>query len=359
MSEPNIETEESVSSKRDRSIVKAMPYIALACTVAGLIFAAFGWFGIDAMLLRFTIPYMIGFAALGAYSFRFRDASRLGRPVTTLIVLTVPLIAFFILWGATRDGMMPGIMEVLEKYMLTPVSEAVTILVVVYGITALFMLVSHGVLSTVVAYFRKFTARIFLSIEKIRNDGTDSRSRRFCKAMYDIPDIIDIMSVELEPVDHCRRFPKKMFTSIASSIFALGLLISSYIFLNPIFADAMTLEEAVLVTVIITFFVPVFVIPWHITKDVGAKVKSQARDYYLWKGLRKRLFEAFFTFTLLLSMFVIYVYFGYDLERTLLTYAGYVAITASLSLIYAFVYMNYYHKGFREGIIKSFADEKK
>jgi hypothetical protein len=139
----------------------------------------------------------------------------------------------------------------------------------------------------------------------------------------------------------------------------LGLAVSSYIFLNPIFEMTMTLEEAIIVTSLITFFIPVLVVPWLITRDIGAKVKSQARDYYLWKGMKSRLYAGAFAFMMFFSLFAISMYFGYDIVRATYTYVGYVAITVYLSLIYAFIYTNYYHKGFREGIIKNFNEAKK
>jgi hypothetical protein len=177
--------------------------------------------------------------------------------------------------------------------------------------------------------------------------------------VYGIPDIIDVQRIELEPIPNNNKFPTKMFFSLAFSIFALGLSISSYIFLNPIFQSALTLEETVIIAVIVAFFVPVLIIPWFITRETGAKVKSQARDYYLWKGMKRRLYQGFFAIVVLLSMLTISLYLGYDIIRTSYTYAGYVLITAFLSLIYAFIYANHYHKGFKEGIVKEFGEAKR
>jgi len=277
--------------------------------------------------------------------------------VIIFVFVVVPLAASLILVLFT-SYVMPEIMDIFADWMISKTDKAVTIFAVVYSLSVLMTFTGHGVISTVVAYFRKYTARIYLSIEKIKNDGTDSGRNKISRWVYDIPDIIDIERIELEPVRDDGRFPVKMFASMAFSIFALGLCVSSYIFVNPIFQSTLTLGETVIMGVILTFFIPVLVIPWFITMDVGAKIKSQAKDYYLWKGMRRRLYQGFFSFALLSSMFVISMYLGYDLERTLLTYAGYVAITAFLSLLYAFIYADYYHKGFKKGIIDQFEEMK-
>ena len=344
--------------RKDRVIMKAVPYIAAASFITGVLLALFtNATEIGAILLRFCAPFVLGFALLGVYSFIKRDEGTVSVPVIVSIFVLVPLIASFILILFT-SYVMPEIMDIFADLMISKTDKAITILIVVYSLSVLMTFTGHGVISTVVAYFREYTARIYLSIEKIKNDGTDSGRSKISKWVYDIPDIIDIERIELEPVRDNEGFPVKMFASMAFSIFALGLCVSSYIFVNPIFQTALTLDEAVIMGVILTFFIPVLVIPWFITMDVGAKIKSQAKDYYLWKGMRRRLYQGFFSFALLSSMFVISVYLGYDLERTLLTYAGYVAITAFLSLLYAFIYADYYHSGFKKGIIDKFNDLK-
>jgi len=340
---------------KDHIIMRAVPYIVLASVASGLLLALLTVSDIGMAILRFCAPFVFGFALLGVYSFIKRDRGAIGGGKVAVIFILVPFIAASILTLFT-SYVMPDIMDVFVNWMISGADDAVTIFVIVYLLMALMTFTGHGVISTVVAYFRKYTARIYLSIEKIKNDGTDTGRNRISKWVYDIPDIIDIERVELEPVLDDRGFRLKMFSSMAFSIFILGLCISSYIFMNPIFQSTLTLGETVVMGVILTFFIPVLVIPWFITMDLGAKIKSQAKDYYLWKGMKRRLYQGLFSFAMISSLFVISMYLGYDLERTLLTYAGYVAITAFLSLLYAFIYTNYYYSEFKEGIIEKFDD---
>jgi hypothetical protein len=346
------------SLEKDRKIIRAIPYVVLISTALGVIIALLGPHNFGSALLRFCSAFVIGFAALGAYSFRYCDKGLLDRRLAAALWIVAPAVVSIVLIQFTSH-VMDDITHFFSRFVPSGTSVNISIFVGVYLLTAVMMFVSHGVISTVVAYFRKYTARIYLSIEKIKNDGTDKGRDRVTRWVYCIPEIIDIERIELEPAPDDGRFPTRMFSSLALSIFILGLSVSSYVFLNPIFERALSLEEAVIVTVILTFFMPVLIIPWFITKDTGAKIKSQARDYYLWKGMRKRLFEGFFAFMMLLSLFAISMYLGYDLVRASFTYAGYVTIAAFLSLLYAFVYSNYYYKGFKEGIIENFNDAKR
>jgi len=346
-------------AKKDRIITKAVPYISLAAFFAGLVLVFLAHGGeMGSLLLRFCSPFVVGFALLGAYAFVYRDRGAIDEIFTLIMILIVIPMLITVALIAVTSYIMPEIIDYFIKMTGSWADKKVAVSISIYSLTVLMMFMSHGVIATVVAYFRKYTARIYKSMEKIKNDAADTPRSKMSRWVYDIPNIIDIRHVELEPIEDTGRFPIRMFTSMAFSIFVLGLSISSYIFLNPIFQSALTLDETVMITAILTFFIPVLIIPWFITKDTGAKIKSQARDYYLWKGLKRRLYQGFFTIMVFLSLLAISVYLGYDLVRTSYTYAGYVLITAYFSLLYAFIYANYYHKGFREGIIREFDKTK-
>jgi hypothetical protein len=346
------------SARKDRNIVRAVPFVALISAIAGLILVLTGPKDLGSILIRFCAPFMFGFAALGFYSLTARDKGLLDGRITVMIFILTPLL-FSVSVTLVAENMMPEILNILNRVAGADVHETVMIFISVYAITLLMSLTSHGVISTVVAYFRSYTTRIYLSIEKIKNDDSDTTRNKISRWVYQIPEIIDIERIEFDPVPGDGKFPRKVFVSLTLSIFVLGLSISSYIFLNPIFAGTLSLDEAVIVTMILTFFVPVLVIPWSITRDTGAKIKSQAKDYYLWKGMKKRIYGGFFTFMVFLTMFAVCVYLGYDLERMFYTYLGYIIITAFTSLLYAFVYADYYYTGFKEGIIEDFNEAKK
>ncbi|MCL2786867.1 MAG: hypothetical protein FWD81_06605 [Methanomassiliicoccaceae archaeon] len=346
------------SLRKDHTIIRVVPYVIAVSALLALILAALSPRELGMILLRFCTPFAFGFGVLGVYAFVHRDESLLDRRKSVAALLLMPLIASAVLIFFTTY-IMPDLLDFLNRFMFTDADPAVTVFISVYLFTLMMMFTSHGVISTVVAYFRRYTAKIYLSIENIGKSGADTRRNRISRWVYDIPDIIDIERIEMDPPSDDEDFPMRTFTTLALSIFLLGLAVSSYIFLNPIFERTLSLEEAILVTVILTFFIPVLVMPWLITRDTGAKIKSQARDHYLWKGMKRRLYAGAFAFMMFFSLFAISVYMGYDIVRASYTYAGYVAITGYLSLLFAFIYSNYYHKGFKDGIIRNFNESKK
>lgn len=351
-------TENCGNAKKDHNIVRIVPYIAVISAIIGLLISFMGPRELGSILVRFCAPFVFGFAALGVYSFVRKDRGLMNIRTTIPIFIIVPFIISIVIILAI-DNLIPELINSLNKLIGTDSQESVIVFVSVYLVTLLMTFTAHGVISTVVAYFRSYTTRIYLSIEKIKNNSEDTNRNKISRWVYQIPEIIDIERIEFDPLPNDGRFPAKVFASLAISIFVLGLSISSYIFLNPIFVGALSLDEAVIVTMILTFFVPVLVIPWSITRDTGAKIKSQANDYYLWKGMKKRIYSGFFTFMIFLTMFGVCVYLGYDLQKMLFTYLGYIIITAFTSLVYAFVYCNHYYNGFRDGIIEDFNEAKR
>jgi len=216
---------------------------------------------------------------------------------------------------------------------------------------------SHGVISVIVAYFRKYIARVYKSMKRLKNDGTDNNVGKFTLWMYKIPKIIDIYSVELEPVDYDEKLRINLLTSVSLNIFALGIVLCSYLFLNPIFIDQMTFTEMIVIAMLLSVFIPVLVIPWHITKDTGAKIKSQARDYCLWTGMKKTLYRSFFTIAILVFLVAMLAFTGNDYERVILTYAGYIVFMGFMSFLFTFIYINNYHKGLIEGITDRYKEQ--
>jgi hypothetical protein len=132
-------------------------------------------------------------------------------------------------------------------------------------------------------------------------------------------------------------------------------VICSYFFINPLFLQIIPFEEMLLIGTLLSLFISPLVIPWSIVKSIGAKVKSSApRDFYLWKGMRGRLYQGFFAIAFFMMLLTLSVYMGMDFSRIVTTYLGYVAFMGIISLITSFVYVNTYYKGFKNGIIKSY-----
>ncbi|MGE4275122.1 MAG: hypothetical protein AB7E27_03545 [Candidatus Methanomethylophilaceae archaeon] len=215
-----------------------------------------------------------------------------------------------------------------------------------------------GVIGVIVAYFRHYMVRILHSLEHVRNDGNDEWRMKGNIWVFDIPAVIDIKGVELEPAYSHGGFPQDSFRSMVEAMLVFSIILVSYIFLNPFFLLEMEAWEMMIIGMIITFFVPVFIIPWSITKDLGAKIVSQAKDYYIWKGMKKRLYQGFMALGVVFLLVGLVFYLVDDLSLVAFIYMGYFIFTVCLSLIYSFIYFNYFQRNFRDDIVQTFRERE-
>lgn len=343
-------------TRRDLRIIRVLPYLVLSCISAGLLNIAFRvqdkTFG--SVLLGMCEPFVGGFMLLGVYSLVHAAKGTVRSPVPSIIFAVGPIIvaAFSFFLGLTV------IPDVFGSDLFRRTDDLFADILLcsgkLYVIMVLSIFVVYGVVSVVSSYFRQYIHRVYRFVGRLRNDGTDERRGRFTLRLFDVPEIIDIRGVELEHADRGRAFPMEDFVSMTVSIFTLGLTVCSYIFLNPMFMKEMTIYETMMIGIIISFFVPVLVMPWYIIRETGAKVKSQARDLYLWKGMRKRLYQSFSAFMLILFLILLTLYLGADVLRVTYTYIGYTAFMVFLSMTYSYVFFNNYNIGVKETILRKF-----
>lgn len=342
----------------DNRIVRIFPYLVVVCLITTLLYFVFsGGSTFTDFLITMCTAFGIGFICLGILSAARCDRSIFNPKICTLILILMPIILGFVLYYFgyyIYPNLLTSRLFVVTDNQL---HDVMVLIMRLYILMVIAIFASHGVISVIVAYFRKYIARVYGSMEKLKNDGTDKNVGKFTLWMYKIPKIIDIHSVELEPVDYNDKLRINLLISASLNIFTLGLILCSYLFLNPIFINQMTFTEMIVIAMLLSVFIPVLVIPWYITKDTGAKVKSQARDYYLWIGMKKTLYRGFFTIAILVFLVAMLAFTGNDYERVILTYAGYIVFMGFMSFLFTFIYVNNYHKGLIDGIVNRYKEQ--
>ena len=343
--------EETKHDKLDKLIVKVFPPFVIICAI----FAVF----LIIYLKNYTFPgvifglclgFVLGFTVLGAACMILSDRGVISGKYVVPAVVILPALAAVLLY---LGGSHIGFNEFIVKYfdIIGKNMDLVSILIGVYSITLMVFFVAYGVVSVIVGYFRSYFYRVLRSLES----PSETRKNRIPEWLFQIPDIIDVRSVELDPDIDDDKFNTRLFLNIAFSLFLLGVVICSYIFINPLFLQVLPFEEMFLIGMLLSLFISPLVIPWSIVKSIGAKVTSDApRDFYLWKGMRGRLYQGFFAITFFMMLLTLSVYLGMDFSRIAVTYLGYVAFMGVLSIITSFVYVNTYYIGFKNGIIKSY-----
>ena len=347
--------EETKHDKLDKFIVKVFPPFAATCTIFALFLIFYMRdYSFTGAVFGVCLGFALGFIILGVVCVILSDRGVITRKYVVPVVIIVPMLIAVVLYYA---GTNTGVSDFIVKYfdVFGKNMDMISLLVGVYSIALMVLLVAYAVVSVIVSYFRSYFYRVLRSLE----NPSETKRSRITNWLFQIPDIIDVRSVELEPDTEDNRFNLELFVNIAFSLFLLGIVICSYLFINPLFLEIMSFEEMLLIGMLMSLFISPLVIPWSIVKSVGAKITSDApRDFYLWKGMRGRLYQGFFTITFFMMLLTLSVYLGMDFSRILMTYLGYVSFIGVISVVTSFVYVNTYYKGFKNGIIKSYLRSK-
>ncbi|MDR1404242.1 MAG: hypothetical protein LBJ20_01550 [Candidatus Methanoplasma sp.] len=343
--------EDTKHDKLDRMITKILPVFVAICSLFSILLIIYlKNFTLAGILFGLCLGFVIGFILLGVACFILSDRGVIALRYVILILAVVPALVGCLLYMIGSDI---GFNEFIVKYfdIFGRNTGLVSLVVSAYSLTLMIFFVAYGVVSVIVGYFRSYFHRVLKALEY----PPDRRKNHIPEWLFQIPDIIDIVSVEFEPDADDGKFNIELFRNTALSLFMLGIVICSYIFINPLFLQIMPFEDMLLLGIMLSLFISPLVIPWSIVKSIGAKVTSDApRDFYLWKGMRGRLYQGFFAITFFMMLLTLSVYLGMDFSRIAATYLGYVTFMGITSLITSFVYVNVYYRGFKNGIIKSY-----
>lgn len=347
--------EETKHDKLDRLITKIFPAFLVICGIFILILTIYlNNYTLAGILYSICLGFVIGFVVLGVACLFLSDKGIIGGKYTVPVIVVVPFLiaVLFDLFGSNFG---PNTFIVRFFDVFGGSTDLRSLLISVYSITLMMFFVAYGVVSVIVGYFRSYFYRVLKSLEY----PSERRKNRIPEWLFQIPDIIDVESVELEPEMDDDKFNVGLFRNIAVSLFLLGFVICSYIFINPLFLQTIPFDEMLFIAVLLSLFISPLVIPWSIVRSIGAKVTSDApRDFYLWKGMRGRLYQGFFAVTFFMMLLTLSVYMGMDFSRIVATYLGYMTFMGLISIITSFVYVNTYYKGFKNGIIKSYLISK-
>ncbi|MCL2317617.1 MAG: hypothetical protein FWC44_00975 [Methanomassiliicoccaceae archaeon] len=343
--------------KLDRLILKIFPPFLVACFVLIVILAIYLHnYSFMGIVLAICLGFVLGFTVLGVACVFLSDIGVISKYYVIAAIIILPVIISFVLYPVgTNIGFSDFIVKYFDIFEMSP--SVYSFLVALYTITIVVFFVAYGVVSVIVGYFRSYFYRVLRYIES--PPAVKNYRNRISEWLFQVPDIIDVKAIEFEPEAEDEKFNLSLFLSTAFSIFMLGIVICSYIFINPLFLQIFTFDEMLLVGMFLSLFISTLIIPWSIVKSIGAKAVSDApRPFYLWKGMKGRLYQGFFAITFFMMLLTLSVYMGMDFSRIVTTYLGYIAFIGLIAVITSFVYVNTYYKGFKNGIIKSYLKSK-
>jgi len=188
----------------------------------------------------------------------------------------------------------------------------------------------------------------------IRIPGLRGRQKYF-----QIPYIIDVDEVVLEPEVDDKVFQKNVFKRMFGYEVIAGLIIASYLFLNPVFLKTIDFGEMMAIIMLITPFISAILVPISIVRSLGATAHSKGnRPFVIWKGMKEKFFHPAFYVALFLTLLWISIYTQMDGLRIIVHYAGYLVFLIFLSGMVSFVYVNVFYIPLKNGIIRNFQQRR-
>ncbi len=341
----------SSSKAVDAFLVRSLPWLVAVCVAVTIVLAVIRHIGDFWNFLAQTCTvFALAFAVLGGIaSLRLTKGS-----YPFWIVASFAMAGLGIMWLCLTDS--ETVLFLRGIYSLAPIEGDVSsgfFLADVLLSMVLMLFASVGVIATVSAMLGKYMPKLLVSVEFGNGD------KRTAASFFMVPDVLDVERVELDPYEDKGDFDVESFLMLAVYTFALGMLVGTMLFLNPVVLETVPEHVLIRVMVLISLFLPAMVVPWQAVKNVGAKVISAApRPYYLWTGAKRRLFTGFMALGLFFFSFMIAVYYGNSVETMLSYYVQYLVPLITISMIYGFMYANCFARGLSDNIREEFQAQR-
>lgn len=348
------EDELKVSPKvdsRDQFILKYFPSFILMCIVIWIISLCYQHDYSIAMLIQLLcLVFSTMFALIGIPCFIQMDHG----PHSKSMIISLNLIFSLIIWLYMHytnqllfDRTVTGVLGALGIGISGMYLNVATFLTTFM----LFNFTTVGVMTVMCTYLRRYVVSVLRDMDDHAKKGIRGKAEKF----FLVPSIIDVKSVDLEPILFKDKFDYAGFKQLMFYIIILGFIISSYMFVNPYFLDAFDWTIMLAIMLLLSMFVPCLIVPWQLFKSIGAKVCSEGnRDYYLWSGAKNRLFTSFLALSSFMMMFLLSLYFGHDVFSILFNYVAYLLPLIFISCSFAFIYTNNFSINLNKAIFVNF-----
>jgi len=346
------------SKERDvfgRKLLRAFPYFVVICIFFWtIIIFQQGEFTFSRMVEVLCLVFVSGFAILGVPCIYYAEKGVFSMWASFAFTILMTCI-MWISGKAMGHVYCEDAVEGVFMYLGIGLSDNADFVLGFLAMLCILFFTSMGVTSVVCAYMKRYIPEVFLSMQKHAVRGTRRKAEKF----FMVPDIIDAKEIVVEPVRNPYKFDARASLSISFYMFLLGLMLSSYIFLNPLLINVLGWRTMLAIMLMLSMFTPALLLPWQIVRGVGAKVRSDApRDYYLWKGAKTRLFSAFATLGAFMMMLILTLYLGNNILDIVRVYLSFLVPLLVISVTFGALYTNTFHASVRDSICESFNEKK-
>lgn len=321
----------------DERIISVFPYFVAACLILWMVcLYVTDWNGFGKLIELLCLSFTLCFAVFGFFLFFAIPGGVFSNRYNALAGLMVTVVIWIVDY-LTEDFYFSDAVSGIFGYIGIELHGTLEFVIGFLATFGVVLFTSTAVISVICAYLRRYIPGVLSGMNRHAEKGVRGKSERF----FMIPDIIDVERIELNPPQKGHVYDIHGFFSIVTYLFILGLLVSSYLFVNPYFLDVMTEKSMLAVTIMLSMFTPALIIPWQIFRIIGADAISSApRPYHLWEGAKFRLFSTFTTLGVFMMMFLLSVYLGNDVVSIIQTYLTFMVPLLCISIMFAALYTN-------------------
>ncbi|MBQ8180304.1 MAG: hypothetical protein IJ026_07740 [Candidatus Methanomethylophilaceae archaeon] len=343
-----------VPESQDRMILRMFPYFLMGCILCWIMVMFYvEEVTVSSMIVNLCLVFVIAFSLLGLVLFPIMPRGPFPKVYMVLSAIVLSAVLWF--FGTMMDFLVyANVVSATLDFFGVTVPETVFKALTFSLTLVVIMLTPVGVLTVTMAYLRVYLVQVFRTMNQHAAEGVRGKAESF----FGIPDIIDVEAIHLEPRTTHHGFDLRAAVSLFFYMMVLGVLVSSYLFLNPYFLGAMGWKVMLSTMLMLSMFVPVLIIPWMIVRDLGAKASSSApRDYDLFNGAKTKLFYTFAGLGVFMMMFLLSMYFGFEIGYILRNYTLYLVPLTVSTVFYSFLYTNNYLHTLKMGIVERFSGE--
>ena len=345
-----------IDFESSRKVVKRFPAFIAVCLVLWVAMVMYrDEYSFGSFITYLCLSFVVCFAILGAIRFNKLGPGPL--PKWMFYIWGFTLSFFMVAVGNVLGSIdFPALIDSMLTWIGIGLDEILLLLISVLALSFIMIFTPAGVLYVITAYLTYDMPKLFGKV--YRDSLTGERSK--AEAFFQIPDFVDVKDVIMEPDVDYDHFNSEVLVNLFTYIVIMGVLFSSYLFINPLFLDTMSPRMMLGIMVMLAMFVPAIVIPWQIIRDLKAQaITDAARPYYLWNGAKRHLFSSFLTLGAFMMMFVLAMYYGHSVEDIFVNYLNLLIPLVCIAGLTAFMYTNSVNNSLKVMIYSRFMDRKK
>ncbi len=353
------QSEEYISKidlEEDRRITKRFFFFFTICILFWLILTFYrGDYSFSTVVIYLCFSFVLCFTILGLCVFR-----RIGHGPLPDWALGVNAFAFaivMVLYGENSGNLnfLDIFREMLDWLNLT-LDDPLLLILAIFGVAVAILFATIGVMYIISAYLRRYLPSLFVLLLKDSYNGV----RGPVESFFMVPDFVDVKDVVLEPEIDFHKYDAEISFDVWLYIMIMGVLISSYLFINPLFLETISSENMLAIMFMLAIFVPALIFPWMVVKDIKAQAITDApRPYYLWNGAKRRLFSSFLTLGAFMMLLLLSLYYGYSIIDIVVRYLYLLVPLGSVAFTYSVLYTNNFRNTMKVAIFTRFNEKLK